>query len=176
MPFGTQYGHAPLPAEEEIEDAWNATAPGIEVLIGHTSDEARLFMPRTRLVRVLRGVPVLGSAAVKAINRAVTEAVYGRAARRFARRHAGAGGKAHSYMLSWGAPGNFYRAAHTIDLPLLFGNRQTWAAAGLLTGATWDETDAVGREVRRLWASFARGDGLDEAGGIPGVLEYRAAE
>jgi para-nitrobenzyl esterase len=132
-------------------------------------------MPRTRLVRVLRTVPVLGNAAVKAINWAVTEAVYGRAARKFARRHTRAGGKAHSYVLSWGAPGNFYRAAHTVDLPLLFGDRQTWAGAGLLTGATWDEIDAVGREVRRLWASFARGDGLDEAGGVPGALHYRAA-
>lgn len=175
MPFGTQYGHAPLPPESEIEAAWNATAPGIEVLIGHTSDEARLFMPRTRLIRVLRRVPVLGNATVKAINWVVTEAVYGRAARKFARRHVRAGGKAYSYLISWGAPGNFYRAAHTVDLPLLFGNRETWAAAGLLTGATWEEIDAVGRQVRRLWATFARGDGLGEAGGIPGALHYRTA-
>ncbi|MEO8281827.1 MAG: carboxylesterase family protein, partial [Pseudarthrobacter sp.] len=175
MPFGTQYGHAPLPPEAEIEDAWNATAPGIEVLIGHTSDEARLFMPRNPLVRTLRPVPAVGAAAVKVINWAVTEAVYGKAARKFARRHTRAGGKAHTYVMSWGAPGNFYRAAHTVDLPLLFGNQQTWAAAGLLTGATWNEIDTVGREVRRLWAAFARGDSLGETGGIPGALQYRAA-
>jgi para-nitrobenzyl esterase len=175
MPFGTQYGHAPLPPEADIEDAWNATAPGIEVLIGHTSDEARLFMPRSRFAAGLGKVPLVGTAAVRTINWAVTEAVYGRAARKFARRHARAGGKAHSYVLSWGAPGNFYRAAHTVDLPLLFWNRQTWAAAGLLTGASWDEIDAVGRHVRRLWASFARGDSLGRAGRIPGALEYHAA-
>jgi para-nitrobenzyl esterase len=175
MPFGIQYGHAPLPPEPEVEAAWNATAPGIEVLIGHTSDEARLFLPRSRFVTRLGKVPGVGAAAVKAINWAVTEAVYGRASRRFARRHAQAGGTAYSYVLSWGAPGNFYRAAHTVDLPLLFGNRETWAAAGLLTGATWDEIDAVGREVRRLWAAFARGDGLDAAGGIPGALQYQSA-
>ncbi len=174
MPFGTQYGHDPLPPESEIEAAWNATAPGIEVLIGHTSDEARLFMPGNPLVRLLRKVPVLGGAPVKAINWAVTEAVYGRSSRKFARRHAAAGGKAHSYVLSWGAPGNFYKAAHTVDLPLLFGNQQTWEQAGLLTGATWDEIDAVGRQVRRLWASFARGDSLGESGGIPGALHYRS--
>jgi para-nitrobenzyl esterase len=174
MPFGTQYGHAPLPPEDEIEAAWNTTAPGIDVLIGHTSDEARLFLPRNPVVGRLAKVPLLGDAAVKAINWAITEAVYGRSARRFARRHARAGGKAYSYVLSWGAPGNFYRAAHTVDLPLLFGNRKTWEAAGLLAGASWDETNAVGREVRRLWASFARGDGLGETGGIPGALQYRA--
>ena len=48
MPFGTQYGHAPLPAESGIEDAWNTSAPEIEVLIGHTSEEARLFLPGSR--------------------------------------------------------------------------------------------------------------------------------
>jgi para-nitrobenzyl esterase len=174
MPFGTQYGHAPLPPEAEIEAAWNATAPDIEVLIGHTADEARLFLPRNPLVNRLGKVPAIGSAAVKAINWAVTEAVYGRAARKFARRHTRAGGKAHSYVISWGAPGNYYRAAHTVDLPLLFGNRRTWAAAGLLTGATWDEVDAVGRELRSLWAAFARGEVLGETGGIPGALRYQA--
>ncbi len=45
--------------------------------------------------------------------------------------------------------------------------------AGLLKGATWEEIDAVGREMRRLWADFARGDGLEQTGGIPGALEYR---
>ena len=54
MPFGTQYGHAPLPAESGIEDAWNTSAPQIEVLIGHTSEEARLFLP---------GSPLLGRVA-----------------------------------------------------------------------------------------------------------------
>lgn len=174
MPFGTQYGHAPLPPEADIEAAWNATAPGIEVLIGHTADEARLFLPRSPLVRRLGNVPGIGGAAVIAINWAVTEAVYGRAARKFARRHAGAGGKAHRYVISWGAPGNYYRAAHTVDLPLLFGNQRTWAAAGLLTGATWDETNAMGRELRSLWGAFARGDGLGETGGVPGALHYRS--
>jgi para-nitrobenzyl esterase len=175
MPFGTQYGHAPLPPESEVEAAWNATAPDIEVLIGHTSAEARLFLPRSPLVRRLGRVPVLGRAAVRMISWAVTEAVYGRAARKFARRHAQAGGKALSYVLSWGAPGNYYGAAHTVDLPLLFGNQKTWAAAGLLDGATWDEIDYVGRALRGLWASFARGNGLGDSGGIPGAFRYRSA-
>jgi para-nitrobenzyl esterase len=174
MPFGTQYGHAPLPPEADIEAAWNATAPDIEVLVGHTADEARLFLPRSALVSRLAKVPVLGNALVTAISWALTEAVYGRSARRFARRHAQAGGTAYSYVLSWAAPGNFYRAAHTVDLPLLFGDKQTWAAAGLLRGATWDEINAHGRALRAVWARFASGEGLDSRGGIPGALHYRA--
>ena len=174
MPFGTQYGHAPLPPESGIEDAWNATAPGIEVLIGHTSEEARLFLPRNPVVGRVARVPVLGTAVVKAVNWAVTEAVYGRAARRFARRHARAGGTAYSYVLSWAAPGNFYGAAHTVDLPLLFGDRQTWDGAGLLAGASWEEINAQGRSLRAVWARFAAGEGLDSRGGLPGALQYRA--
>ena len=75
MPFGTQYGHSPLPPELGIEAAWNATAPEIEALpIGHTAEEARMFLPRNRAVSRLGKVPVLGAAAVRAINWGVTEA------------------------------------------------------------------------------------------------------
>lgn len=171
MPFGTQYGHAPLPGEAGIEVAWNRAAPGIEVLIGHTSEEARLFLPRSPYLRRLGGVPVAGSAAVKAIDWVVTEMVYGRAVRKFARRHAGAGGKAHRYVLHWHVPGNIFGAAHTIDLPLLFGNRNTWDGAGLIAGARWEDVDTVGRQMRSLWAAFARGEALQGKDGIPGALQ-----
>ncbi|MEO5992741.1 MAG: carboxylesterase family protein [Arthrobacter sp.] len=174
MPFGTQYGHATLPRESAIEDAWNNTAAGIEVLIGHTSEEARMFLPRNRTVSAVAKVPLLGAAIVRGINWAVTEAVYGRSARKFARRHARAGGTAYSYVLSWAAPGNVYGAAHTVDLPLLFGDQKTWEGAGLLAGADWAEINAQGRELRAVWARFAAGEGLGRRGGIPGALRYRA--
>jgi para-nitrobenzyl esterase len=174
MPFGTQYGHAPLPPEDAIEAAWNATAPGIEVLIGHTAEEARMFLPRNPAIARLARIPLVGTAAVRAVNWAVTEAVYGRSARRFARRHARAGGTAHRYLLTWHARGNVYGAAHTVDLPLLFGDRKTWAGAGLVAGAGWDEIDANGRALRAMWARFAAGQGVDGRG-IPGVLRCRPA-
>ncbi|KIS29266.1 carboxylesterase [Arthrobacter sp. SPG23] len=174
MPFGTQYGHAPLPPEHEIEAAWNQAAPAIEVLIGHTADEARMFLPGNPVASRLARVPVVGTAVVNAMSRAVTEAVYGRSARKFARRHARAGGKAYSYVLTWAAPGNFFGAAHTVDLPLLFGDQQTWAAAGLVAGATWDEINAQGRAVRAVWARFASGEGLGNRGELPGALRYRS--
>ncbi|MEE9097718.1 carboxylesterase family protein [Pseudarthrobacter phenanthrenivorans] len=173
MPFGTQYGLEPLPEESGIEAAWNRSAPAIEVLIGHTSEEARLFLPRNpRLMRLAR-VPLVGSAAVRAIDWVVTETVYGRATRRFARRHAKAGGRAHRYVLDWHAPGNIFGAAHTVDLPLLLGTRKTWEGVGLIEGARWDDVESAGRELRALWAGFARGGDLGKSGGIPGVLRYR---
>lgn len=174
MPFGTQYGHDPLPEESVIEAAWNRTAPSIEVLIGHTSEEARLFLPRSPRLMRLAGIPLVGPAAVRAIDWVVTETVYGRASRRFARRHAKAGGRAHRYILDWHAPGNIFGAAHTVDLPLLLGNRKTWDGVGLIAGADWADVDAAGRRMRALWAGFARGTDLGGSGSIPGVLRYRA--
>jgi para-nitrobenzyl esterase len=173
MPFGTQYGHAPLPAEKDIEAAWKRAAPGIDVLIGHTAEEARLFLPRSPVLMRLLGIPGVGPAAVRAVDRVVTETVYGMAARKFARRHARAGGKAYRYLLGWHAPGNLFGAAHTIDLPLLLGNRGTWDGVGLIAGAGWEDVDTTGRMMRSLWAGFARGDDLGEAGAIGDALHYR---
>ncbi|BCW73901.1 MULTISPECIES: carboxylesterase family protein [unclassified Arthrobacter] len=175
MPFGTQYGHDPLPEEAGIEAAWDRTAPGIEVLIGHTSEEARLFLPRSPRLMRLAGIPLVGQHAVRAIDWVVTETVYGRATRRFARRHAKAGGNAHRYLLTWHAPGNIFGAAHTVDLPLLLGTRETWDGVGLIAGARWEDVEAAGRKMRALWAGFARGADLGKSGGITGVLQYQAA-
>ena len=172
MPFGTQYGHDPLPDEDAVEAAWDRSAPEIDVLIGHTSEEARLFLPRSpRLLRVA-AVPLVGAAAVRAIDWVVTETVYGRATRRFARRHVKAGGRAHRYVLDWHAPGNIFGAAHTIDLPLLLGTRKTWDGVGLIEGARWEDVDLTGRSVRALWAAFARGGDLGEAGAVDQALHY----
>ncbi|WJH24731.1 carboxylesterase family protein [Pseudarthrobacter defluvii] len=173
MPFGTQYGHDPLPGESGIEAAWNRTSPAIEVLIGHTSEEARLFLPRSPRLMRLAAVPLVGRAAVRAIDWVVTETVYGRATRRFARRHAKAGGQVHRYVLDWHAPGNIFGAAHTVDLPLLLGNRKTWDGVGLIADARWEDVDMTGRAVRSLWAGFARGDDLGEAGVVDNALRYR---
>ena len=174
MPFGTQYGHAPLPRESEIDQAWNAAAPEIDILIGHTADEVSLFLPRNPRLSRMAGIPVVGPALLKVLTWAVTEMIYGTSGRRFARRHARAGGRAHSYVLSWRAPGNPYGAAHTVDLPLLFGDQRTWAAAGLLAGATWEDINAHGRAMRALWARFAYGESLGSRGEIPGSLRYRS--
>ena len=175
MPFGTQYGHDPLPEEAGIEAAWDRTAPAIEVLIGHTSEEARLFLPRSPRLMRLAGIPLVGQHAVRAIDWVVTETVYGRATRRFARRHAKAGGNAHRYLLTWHAPGNIFGAAHTVDLPLLLGTRETWDGVGLIAGVRWEDVEAAGRKMRALWAGFARGADLGKSGGITGVLQYQAA-
>lgn len=62
-----------------------------------------------------------------------------------------------------------------MDLPLLLGTRASWAATPLLGTADWEEFDAMGRQVRQLWANFTRTGTLPERVVIPGVLEVRQA-
>ncbi|MCS5722941.1 carboxylesterase family protein [Herbiconiux sp. CPCC 203407] len=174
MPFGTQYGHDPLPAESSIEAAWDRVAPSIDVMIGHSAEEARLFVARVPAISRLAALPVVGTGIRRLLVAVATRAVYSRAAARFARRHVRAGGSARHYVIDWAAPGNPYGSAHTIDLPLLFGDEATWRRAALVAGASWPELHAQGRRVRALWAAFARGDALPRRGRLPGALRHRA--
>jgi para-nitrobenzyl esterase len=125
------------------------------------------------LQRCIR-LPLVGRLISKAVVSYVTAAVYSRGIRRFVKRHVRAGGRAHTYVVSWSAPGNPYGAAHTIDLPLLFGDEEAWAPAALVAGASWSEIDRHAKKVRHLWADFARGR-LDDGGDLPGVLRYTRA-
>ncbi|MCS5716311.1 carboxylesterase family protein [Herbiconiux sp. CPCC 205716] len=171
MPFGTQYGHDPLPPEPLVEAAWRAAAPSIEVLIGTTAEEARLFVARVPAVKVLAGLPLVGRFVQRMLVALVTRIVYGRPAAVFARRHARAGGVAHRYVISWAAPGNPYGACHTIDLPLLFGSWDTWSRAALVAGATPASLATAGRAVRQAWGNFAHGR-LPAAGAVPGAVRH----
>lgn len=173
MAFGTQYGHHPLPAEHGIDAARDRAAPRVDILIGHTGEEARLYLPTVPALQRATRVPLVGFLIRHAVVKALTAAVYSRAIRRFARRHVRAGGTAHRYVLSWAAPGNPYGSAHTIDLPLLLGTRQAWAESRLLAGAPWETVDGQGRRLRQLWADFARGVPLQDKGCIPGLLRHR---
>ena len=174
MPFGTQYGFNPLPPEDAVDDAWDAVAAEVDLLIGCTSEEARLFVREVPVVQRVIALPVVGPLVRRGLVAALTEVVYGRSARRFARRHARAGGRVHRYVLSWSAPGNPWGAAHTVDLPMLFGDEKTWARAELVEGASWDQVQEAARAVRAVWGAFARGDDLGRDASVPGVLRCTA--
>ncbi|WP_254787087.1 carboxylesterase family protein [Curtobacterium sp. MCBA15_001] len=156
MPFGTQYGQAPLPAERDLADAWRRAAPNHDVLIGSGSDEAGLYVPLT---------PVLGRAVRNRVARALvrwwvvrplTEVIYGREARAFAARHRAAGGSAVVYRLLRGATSTPTGAVHMSDLPLLLGRRDAWAGSRFVPERDWPEVERRGPGVRAIWAEFAR--------------------
>lgn len=170
MPFGPQYGAAPLPPEAEVVRAWQAVAPYIDVLIGATAEETRFFAVIEPTLNWLPRLPLLGVPALRLLTRASSNRIYLDPAQVFARRHAGAGGRAYLFRVQYQPPGSPFGAAHTIDLPLLLGTRASWAATPLLGQAQWAEVNEAGRQVRQLWADFARTGCLPAQVEIPGVL------
>ncbi|QWC84273.1 carboxylesterase family protein [Nocardioidaceae bacterium] len=156
MPFGVEYGRHPLPPEAEMDAAWRAVAPDVELLIGATDREVALYaavMPP--LVRLAK-VPGVGTALVASMVRVLTWRIFGGAAASFGARHRRAGGRGNRYSIVWGSPGNPFDGAHVIDMPLLFGTKESWGPAPMLDGLAWSEVEAAGRTVRRLWGDFAR--------------------
>ncbi|APT91180.1 hypothetical protein CSPHI_09320 [Corynebacterium sphenisci DSM 44792] len=153
MPFGLAYGAPPLPPEEELDAAWRAVAGRVGLLIGRTAREPALFMadhPALRRVRRLPG----GGRVFDALVSRYAERTYGLDG--FLANWVAGGGRGYRYLLDWGGPGNPLRAAHTSDLPLLFGDRECWRGSALTSDVPWSRTHAEGAELRRIWADFAR--------------------
>ena len=175
MPLGVQYGIEPLPAEPDVEDAWAASAPDIDLLVGCTRDEIEFFVPGVPIAETASHFPVLGRPIRRFATSLITRKVYTAPTADFARKHAAAGGSVVDYRLHWHAPGNALGAAHCVDLPLLFGVEEQWAGAQLLEGATWSQVDEAGRILRAIWGRFVRGEDLGERqpDDARSVLRYR---
>jgi para-nitrobenzyl esterase len=169
MPFGTQYGFPPLPAETERTAAWRDAAPHVEVLIGNTSREVALFLPGIPELAALLRTPVLGRISHRMFVTSGTSKIYAKAATAFAQRHRAAGGKAYRYLLTFGASGSTYAGAHSIDLPLLFPTWSGWKEASLIAAESKAQLDSHGRQLRAIWAGFARSGHVD-VGTIDGLI------
>ena len=163
MPFGTQYGFAPLPSEEEADRAWTVAAPHVDVLVGSNSREAALFLPGIPVLSAARRLPVAGKMIAAAFVSGFTHKIYGAGADAFAKRHRDSGGSGYQYVLSCGASGNWYAGAHTIDLPLLFPNRNVYEDTILAAGMPWAQLNEQGAKLRSIWAAFARTGFIDLA-------------
>ena len=105
--------------------------------------------------------------------RASSYLIYQGPARTFAQRHARSGGRAYEFRVSYQPPGSPFGAAHVVDLPLLLGTPASWAATPLLGQASWEQVNQAGRQVRQLWADFARTGRLPARIDLPGVLWVR---
>ena len=170
MPFGPEYGAAPLPPEAAVDEHWAAVAPQVDVLIGTTAEETRFFAVIDPSFRWLTRVPLLGAGLSWLLIRASSHLIYQGPARAFARRHARAGGQTYEFQVRYQPPDSLFGAAHVVDLPLLLGTPEAWAATPLLGQANWEQLDQLGRQVRQLWADFARTGHLPAPIDIPGLL------
>ncbi|MFC0338460.1 para-nitrobenzyl esterase [Kushneria avicenniae] len=172
MPFGVQFGQAPLPPLDQRQSALEQRAPHCDLLIGHNADEAELFIPEAEALQGLFRLPVVGMWCRRALSRAITAGLYSRPAERFAQQHAAAGGHAWHYRLDWGSKRAARGACHSIDLPLLFAGWAQWQHAGIIEGMNKQELENSSRQLRALWARFAREGTLEAHGTIESVLEW----
>lgn len=174
MPFSPQYGYFPLPAESDAEKEWEKRAKDVDVLIGYNEEETSLFVYTLPTVLKISKIPLIGKIFRKLFVSRTTAKIYGRPADEFVKRHSRGGGNAYSYLLSWGKDRDFLGACHTVDLPLLFGDWQTWNNARLLEDIPEVNLTTDGPRVRELWGQFAKNGRLNgESGQLPGILTWK---
>ncbi len=161
---------------------WQALAAGaardIDLLVGHTRDEHRLFMLLTGL---------LGQVTPEQAESALRDfAPGGDGARRYrdaypdagpgelyelvhsdwlfrmpslhlAQAQVAAGGRAHLYELTWTAPGigGALGACHGLDVPLVFGNLTSGQPATLIGESPSPEATALSARMLAAWTAFA---------------------
>lgn len=175
MPFGVHYGRAPLPAEDELDDAWRRAATRFDVLLGTNDDEIGLYASFVPALVKLAAVPVIGRRLRDLLIRPLTAAVYTRATERLAELLTEGGGRAYLYRLHWGRGRTPMGACHMMDLPLVLGTPEVWADSKLIEGLPPEEVREAGVQVRAEWASFARTGELADEGRIePDVLSWTA--
>ncbi|MDO5528471.1 MAG: carboxylesterase family protein [Paracoccus sp. (in: a-proteobacteria)] len=161
MPFGPEFGAAPLPRPEARAAAHADAAPRVDLLVGHTETEAALFLPPStgwpaRMADPARRLAVAG----------LTRRLYSGPARRFAEAHAAAGGRAARFVIHWGQ--GAFGSAHLAELPLLFPS-EAWIGSPLVAaGTTLDTLRAEGKSLRALWAGFARDGRIGRT--VPGLV------
>jgi para-nitrobenzyl esterase len=165
----------------------DGAAAGVELVVGHTRDEYRLFMVVNGQLGAI--TPEQADAALHALApdagayRAAhpaagperlyelvhSDRLFRMPSLRLAEAHH-SHGPTHLYELTWNAPGmggGTLGACHGLGLPLTFGNLSAGAAAFLIGRDPPPEAAALAARVRAAWTAFA-------ATGDPGWPTYEA--
>ncbi|MEU3471866.1 carboxylesterase family protein [Rhodococcus sp. NPDC006774] len=148
MPFGPVAHLEPL--SDDPDAALRRTATRVELLIGHTRDDAAPFVDIVSNMLWLNRFGVVSSVLTAPVVRLVTNLLFG--VDSMVKMWHGAGGRVASYRVDWAPKGAPLGACHCIELPLLFGD--AWSDAPMLAGHT--PPTALAARVRRTWAAFAR--------------------
>jgi para-nitrobenzyl esterase len=171
---------------------WQALADGagrgIELLVGHTRDEQRLFTVLEGLLgqvtdeqaatalnvlapgpdgarRYREGFPAAGPDELHELVN--SDWLFRMPTLHLADAQAAAGGRVHVYELTWPAPGmgGIFGACHGLDVPLVFGNLDRGSPAMLIGDNPTPEAAALSADMRAAWTAFA-------AHGDPGWAAY----
>jgi para-nitrobenzyl esterase len=155
-PFGPVAGVAPLPALAQTDPCRAILHRDVDLIIGCTREEMRAYFDLNPRITALRDLPWLGMRAYSSFVRSVTDRVFTRPVQRFADTHAATGqAKVYLYRFEWTPERAPHGCCHTIDLPFTFGG-EGWRNSPMLGGTAPERIDALGRELRAAWTSFAR--------------------
>jgi len=101
----------------------------------------------------------------------VTRRIFSSPAARARDAQARAGASVYRYRFDWAPPAAASGPVTRSDLPFVLGDREAWGDAPMLGGVPWEAIDALGRQMRRAWTTFARhGDpSLDGGQGWPSI-------
>ncbi|MFF3485269.1 carboxylesterase/lipase family protein [Streptomyces sp. NPDC002701] len=166
---------------------WEALAAGaardIDLVVGHTRDEYRLFMAldgtlgqemaQERAAQALRNFSPAGGGdeayrkaapeldAAGLYERVHSDWLFRMPTLQLAEAQVAGGGRAHLYELVWEAPGmgGLLGACHGLDVPLVFGNLRGGLPALLFGEAPPAEAEELSRLFRSAWTGFAAGEG-----------------
>jgi para-nitrobenzyl esterase len=161
---------------------------GIDLLVGHTRDEQRLFTAIEGLLgevgeeqaatalqvfapgpdgerRYRDAYPMAGPDELYELVH--SDWLFRMPSLHLAEAQTAAGGRAHVYELTWQAPGmgGVLGACHGLDVPLVFGNLDRGQPALLIGATPSPEAEALSARMRTAWTSFA-------ADGDPGWPAY----
>ncbi|MEV7184434.1 carboxylesterase family protein [Kitasatospora sp. NPDC093102] len=181
---------------------WSALADGVELLVGHTRDEFRLFSvlsgrhgtfteEEARLALELFAPPPDGPDAYRAalpgatpselLEAVSSDALFRVPSLRLAEANAAAGGTSYLFELALPAPalGGVFGACHGLDVPLAFGSLDSPTARHALGDPPPPEAVRVSAELRQAWVRFATtGDpgwpSFDPDGQLTRVLDARS--
>ncbi|GAA1745167.1 carboxylesterase/lipase family protein [Nostocoides vanveenii] len=152
---------------------WQGVTGRVDLLIGHTRHEQRLFSALTGRLGQITVDEANESTRVFAPDPAAYARHFPNPEERFdvvrsdwlfrmpslklAEAQVAAGGRCHLYELTWPAPGmgGALGACHGLDVPLVFGNL-TAGQTALLIGEPTQESYAVSAQMRTAWLAFAR--------------------
>jgi para-nitrobenzyl esterase len=181
----SQIGVAVCPVLDGVvltETPWRALADGrtdgIELLVGHTRDEFRLFSVMMGRLGTFTedeahtaldlfapapdGADAYRAAYLQATPEELLELVYSDAlfrmpSLRLAQANHAAGGTSFLFELRLAAPasGGVLGACHSLDVPLAFGTLDSPAGRHLFGDRPTPEVSAVSRELQRAWVRFA---------------------
>ncbi|MFF4101843.1 carboxylesterase/lipase family protein [Streptomyces sp. NPDC001903] len=179
-----------------VRTPWQALAEGagrgIELLVGHTRDEQRLFTALEGLLgqvteeqaatalRLFAPGPEGADRYREAFPTASPEELYESVhsdwlfrmpTLHLAQAATAAGGRAYVYELTWPAPGmgGILGACHGLDVPLVFGTLDRGQPAALIGESPSPEAESLSAGMRSAWTRFA-------AHGAPGWPAYDTTE